>query len=418
MVRREEGELSHGQPHVLPGGRSVLFSVATVEGSRIAVASMETGAHYHLFDGSAPRYVATGHLVYGHEGTLFAVPFDEDTSKPGGVPVPVLEGVLSVAWGNHDVVHYSVSDSGSLVYLSGGKLPQFGRGRLVWVDRHGESTPLTDEDDGDFIYPRLSPDGSRFAISKQSVDGRSLWIYDVARGGSMRLALEGIQYVSSWSPDGRGLAYWSNYPEPGLYLAAVGATDSAQPLFIDPLWAFPGSWAPDGSGLAFTLVDPATKGDIWIAAGSSSEARPFVSSNFVERAPAFSPDGRFLAYVSNESGRDEVYVRDYPEGAELWLVSTGGGREPLWSRDGRELFYRRGDELLVAEVRLADRLVLGTPRTVFKGRFRPSVVGPPNYDVSLDGERFLMVEQGDELPTRMNIVVNWIEDLKRLAPTD
>lgn len=234
----------------------------------------------------------------------------------------------------------------------------------------------------------------------------------------MRLAFEGGQYVSSWSLDGRGLAYWSNYPEPGLYLAAVGATDSAQPLFIDPLWAFPGSWAPDGSGLAFTLVDPATKGDIWIAAGSSSEARPFVSSNFVERAPAFSPDGRFLAYVSNESGRDEVYVRDYPEGAELWLVSTGGGREPLWSRDGRELFYRRGDELLVAEVRLADRLVLGTPRTVFKGRFRPSVVGPPNYDVSLDGERFLMVEQGDELPTRMNIVVNWIEDLKRLAPTD
>jgi len=418
VVRREEGEVSHGQPHVLPGSRSVLFTVATVEGPRIAVASMETGAHRRLFEGSAPRYVATGHLVYGHEGTLFAVPFVKDTSKPQGVPVPVLDGVLSIAWGNHDVVYYSVSDSGSLVYLPGGKLPQFGRGRLVWVNRNGESTSLTDEDDGSFIYPRLSPDGSRFAISKQSVDGRSLWIYDVARGGSMRLAFEGGQYVSSWSLDGRGLAYWSNYPEPGLYLAAVGATDSAQPLFIDPLWMFPGSWAPDGSGLAFTRVSPATKGDIWIAPGSSSEARPFVSSKFDERAPAFSPDGRFIAYVSDESGRNEVYVRDYPTGAELWPVSTGGGGEPLWSRDGRELFYRRGDELLVADVRLGDGLVLGTPRTVFKGQFRPTAVGPPNYEISLDGERFLMVEQLDELPTRMNVVVNWVEELKRLVPSD
>ena len=283
-------------------------------------------------------------------------------------------------------------------------------------------TPLTGEDDGGLVYPRLSPDDSRFAISKQSAKGRSLWVYDVARGGSMRLPREGMQYASTWNPDGRQLAYWDNYPEAGIYQTAVGVTDATHALVKDPTWAFVGSWAPDGSALAFTRVSAATKGDIWVAdVPSTTEARSFVSSKFDERAPAFSPDGRFIAYVSDqsESGRNAVYVREFPAGAKEWLVSIGGGSEPVWSRDGRELFYRQGDELKAVAARLiGDELEFGAPRTLFRGPFRPSPVGPPNYDVSRDGKRFLMIEQLEAAPTELRVVVNWAEELERLVPTD
>ena len=417
-VRGDEGELDHRFPHVLPDGRTVLFTVATADRPMIAVASMETGEHRRLFEGSTPTYVATGHLLYANRGSLFAVPFDEAHGEPRGIPNPVLEGIASVWWGNAEVVHYSVSDSGSLVYIPGDVTSEFGQGRLVWVSRDGKSTPFTSQDDLGYIYPRLAPDGSRVAVSLGTDTGRSVWLYDVARGTSMRFTFDGMQYISCWTPDGLRLIYHSLVgPDEGIFGKAIGATDADEPLLIADDWVWPGAWSPDGNVLAFTQVSALTNGDIWILPDDTdSEPQPFLNSKFDERAPVFSPDGRFMAYVSNESGRREVYLRSYPSGAGQTLVSTDGGTEPLWARSGRELFYRSGDEMRVVDVVLAPELVLSRPRTLFEGRFASTAVGAPNYDVSLDDERFLMVERMEEWPTQVNVVLNWSDELEKLVP--
>jgi serine/threonine protein kinase len=416
-VRRGEGEIDHRQPQWLPSGGSVLFTVGTVEGPMIAVASMQTGEHRRLFQGSAPQYFASGHLVYAQAGRLFVVPFDEASAEVRGAPVPVLEGVFSWMWSNVEVAHYSVSDSGSLVYLEGNHLSEYLRGRLVWVGRDGKATAFTEEDYRGVIYPRLSPDESRVAVSLQSDDGRSLWLYDAERGGSTRFTFEGAQFISSWNPDGRRLTYNSNRAGWGIISKRIEATNSGESLFLDDDWSWPGSWSPDGHALAFTRVSAETNADIWILpAQADAEPHPFVNSKFDEKAPVFSPDGRFVAYVSDESGHQEVYVRSYPEGAVQKLVSTDGGTEPVWAHSGKELFYRRGDELRVVDVELAPELVLGRPRTLFEGHFRSTMVGAPNYDVSLDDERFLMIEFTDDWPDRINVVVNWSRELETLEP--
>ena len=418
-VRGGEGEIDHRLPEWLPNGRSLLFTIATVEGPVIAVASMESGEHRHLFPGSAPQYLASGHVAYVQAGRLFVVPFDEASSEVRGAPVLVVERVFSWTWTNADAVYYSVSDSGSLAYLAGDHLPAYGRGRLVWVGRNGESTAFTEEDDSGYVYPRLSPDGLRVAVSLQSDDGRSLWLYDVERGGSTRFTFEGAQFISTWNPDGRRLTYNAIHADYGILSKAIDATDSGEALFRDDDWIWPGSWSRDAQALAFTRVSAATNGDIWILpAQTDAGPHPFVSSQFDERAPIFSPDGRFIVYVSDESGRREVYLRSYPDGAVQKLVSTDGGHEPVWSRGGRELFYRRGDELRVVDVELTPELVLGRPRTLFEGRFWPTAVGAPNYDVSLDDERFLMIERLDDWPDRIHVVLNWARELEGLVPTN
>ena len=416
LTSRGDGEITHGQPAFLPSGGSVLFTVGTVEGPMIAVASMETGEHRRLFQGSAPQYLASRHIVYSQSGRLFVVPFDEASIEVRGAPTLVLEGVFSLTWGNIEVAHYSVSDTAALVYLPGDHIPEYGYGRVVWVGRDGESTPFTEEDDKGYMYPRLSLDGLRVAISLKSNDGRSLWLHDVERGGSTRLTFQGMQYVSSWNPDGRRLTYLDDFPRYAIFSKAIDATDSGEVLLGDGSWSWPGSWSLDGAVLAFTRVSAATKGDIWILpAQTDAEPHPFVNSEFDERAPVFSPDGRYVAYVSEESGDEEVYIRSYPESAAQKLVSTDGGTQPVWAHSGRELFYRHGDEMCVVNVQLTPDLVLGRPRTLFEGRFRRTPTGAPNYDVSLDDQRFLMIERASDWPDRIHVVLNWSHELDTIG---
>ena len=183
----------------------------------------------------------------------------------------------------------------------------------------------------------------------------------------------------------------------------------------------PLSWSPDGQLLAFLEINPTTQRDIWVLRLSDRKAQPFLQTRFNETAPRFSPDGRWLAYISDESGRFEIYVQPYPGPGGKWQISTEGGTEPMWNPNGRELFYRSGDKMMAVDIASQPSFSAGTPRMLFEGRYETPIVPIDNYDVSLDGQRFLMLkpsEQAQAAPTQINVVLNWFEELKRRVRTE
>jgi serine/threonine protein kinase len=419
FTRREKGELRQSTPQILPDGKSVLFTIVREEGSSIGVASLETGEYRSLFEGSAPRYLPTGHLVYVQSGSLLAVSFDLASLETTGPPAPVLDGVYTFLADGLEIGLYTISDTGSLAYAPGGQVISRRRDRLVWVGRDGRPQPLT-EQKGDYRIPRISPDGKQVAVSRQTEEGSNIWFYDVERGTSMRFTFEGSQYESCWTPNGDRLAFTSFHTPQGIYWKPVDGSTPTEPLATSTdAESAPGSWSPDGAVLAYQAWRSVANSDIWILPRESGdESFPFANTAFNEVAPVFSPDGRFIAYVSDETGQNEVYVQPYPGLGGKRLVSTNGGSEPVWSRDGRELFYRHGNDLLVVGTELEPELRLGQPRVLFQRALRPSVVGPANYDVSADGRRLIMVELGEgDAPTQLNVILNWSQELERLVPT-
>jgi len=409
----ERGEIGHSLPDVLPDGKNVLFTVETNDEPWIAIASLQSGEHRVLFAGSNPRYIAPGHILSMRGSTLFAQPFNIDTLEPSGEPFPVLRGVLGYRWGTVSIYQYSISADGALIYLPGGDL-ETSDSRLVEVDRGGRVRRLT-EAKNDYLYPRLSPDGTTLAVSQQH-EGRDLWLLDLKRSRSIRFTFAGNQFLSGWASEGDALVYLSDHAGTGLYWKGLDGAGSEDRLSDG--YQHPGGWSPDGRLLAVTRIEPKTRGDIWIVPRDRSPPSPFAQSPFDERAPVFSPDGRYLLYASDESGVNEVYVRPFPGPGRKELVSTGGGTEPIWCAGSNELFYRRGDELVAVPVlRLSPEILLGEAQLVFKNAFGKTRVGPPNYDVSRDGRRFYMVqleEQVESSVSPIHVVLNWFEELQKL----
>jgi eukaryotic-like serine/threonine-protein kinase len=310
LTRLEKGETSHGWPQFLPGARDVLFAAALTgtnwSTAKVAVQSVETGKRRDLIQGGMqPRYASSGHLVYAQGNTLMVAPFDPQRLEVKGAAVPAVEGVLQSAVGGP--IQYSFSDTGTLVYVAGGSQP--GRNNPVWVTRNGTEQPLAIAAHS-YAYPRVSPDGRRVAISITDPES-DIWLYDFARETLTRFTFEGGQNDSpSWTPDGKRIAFFSG-PASIFWQLADGSGGREQ-LTPGDLYAVPRSWSPDGQLLAFVLPAAATKRDIWVLRMSDRKAEPFLQTPFNETAPAFSPDGHWLAYASDESGRYEIYVRPYP----------------------------------------------------------------------------------------------------------
>jgi Tol biopolymer transport system component len=416
LTTLREGE-EHWWPQFLPDGKAILFTADTGSGFHPAIASLETGEHHVLEElgaGRVARYVPSGHIVYAEGGQLLAVPFDAERLEVNGAATSVLEGLHTSP--TSGLAYFTVSNSGALAYLPGGQAEM--ERQLVLVDRQGNGTPIVDER-GNFMSPRYSPDGTKVAIERFEGSGRrTIWVFDLVSGARIRLTTGGENGMPIWGPGGDRITFWSDYET--IQSKVVGA-DAADELHRSAHPVFPGSWTPGGEDLFFFEFHPETRSNIWVLSADGG-ARPWIATEFSEGYPRLSPDGRWLAYVSNESGRYEVYVQPYPGAGERITVSTDGGYEPLWSLDGRELFYRVGDRLMAVSFQTDPVFRSNRPKEIFKG---PYVTGATiaavasTYDVAPDGEHFLMIEGGEEEgANQLHVVLNWFEELKRLVPTE
>ena len=412
-----EGKLAHG-PQILPGGDTVLFTLAPSSGwddAQIVVQSLETGERKVLINGGKDaRYVPTGHLVYALQGTLLAVAFDLGRLEVTGGPVPMVEGVLDADI-RTGATHFSFSKLGSLVYVPG---VQESRSELVWVDRQGQAVPLIGNQ-ASFSHPRVSPDGRTVAVQVNR-DGRDIWIYDAERGTRVRLTVGGNNSSPVWTPDGERITFASDRSggSRNLYWKPADGSGEAQVLLTRETSLYPFSWSPDGKTLAFVDWLGFNNRDIWTLS-EEGDATPFIATSFNENTPMFSPDGRLLAYVSNESGNDEVYVQPYPGPGGKWPISKDGGADPRWSHDGRELFYLQGQQMMVVTVETEPTFTVGRSELVFEADYQRWIGGEINYDLSTDSRRFLMVKASEqEAQSHIHVVLNWFEELKRRGPTN
>jgi Tol biopolymer transport system component len=351
------------------------------------------------------------------------VPFDSKRLEVTGAAVPVVEGVLQSPLSGH--AQYSFSATGSLVYVPGSiQSAQLG---LVWVNRNGAEQPLA-APARTYQIPRLSPDGRRIAVGIAEQESQT-WLYDLSREALTRLTSEGnSNQAPAWTPDGKRIAIGSNKEGPAnLFWQLADGSGGLERLATTEYEHYPMSWSPDGQLLAFVEINPTTGYDIWVlrlgdpSAGSGQvrKAQPFLRTQFDEAVPRFSPDGRWLAYVSDESGRYELYAQPYPGPGGKWQISTEGGTEPVWNPNGRELFYRSGNKMMAVQITTQPTFSAGKPKVLFAGQYQPTPVINANYDVSPDGQRFLMLkpsESAEAAPTQINVVLNWFEELKRRVP--
>ena len=432
-VDRSQGRGLHLYPEMLPGGRAILFNVRQGEIPsewNIVAQSLETGEQHLLVEGgSDPRYVESGHIVFARAGTLMAVPFDVQRLEVTGDPVVVLEDVMHTERGGDSYRRmgdgqFAVSRSGTLAYAPGGVYP-VGQNVLVWVDRDGEVEPLPGLP-ASTAFQRVSPDGTRLVYAQGPGGEQQIWVYDIELELPLQLTFQGTNVTPVWSPDGSRVAFASDGGDGGplnLFSMAADGSGDPQRLAESDRLQLPSSWSRDGV-LAFTQHVEGFQWDIMtLSTDGASEPRPFLDAPFNQEYPAFSPDGRWLAYSSNETGRQEVYVRPFPAGEPVFPVSPGGGKAPLWTADGRQLVYRdanNDDRIMVVDVTTDSGFERSRPSLLFEGPYG-SNFPIRSYDITPDGQRFVM-RQGQasepEPVTSLNVVLNWFEELNRLAPTD
>ena len=447
VIAANDGELMYG-PQLLPGGAAVLFSVTTGLGpwddAQVVAQSLSTGERTVLVrGGSDARYLPTGHLIYARGDGLFGVAFDADRLTVRGGPVPLVQGVRrGVGARPSAAANYGVSDEGTLVYVSRsagetGQPPS----TLVWVDRAGQETPIP-VPPRPYAWPRLSPDGTRVAVSASDLE-ENLWLWDLARATLTRLTFErGPDRAPIWTPDGQRLVFSSlRAGPPNLYEQAADGTGPATRLTESPNAQYPTGITADGTRVVLyelpqtggaadlgLLTRPVTR----LAAGPESgvpDASPSVETllgtQFAELGGVVSPDGRWLAYQADSSGRFEIYVRPFPNvGDGQHQVSNAGGKHPLWARSGQELFFVAPDGALMT-VPVEPRSTTWSAATATKlveGRYFTDR-NTRQYDVSPDGQRFLMIKEGsgtDQATASASLIVvqNWFEELKRLVPAN
>ena len=418
LIDTARAEAWHGWPEALPGGRGVVFTVGrgglmNFDEWDIAVADLTTGTHTVLVQGARARY-ASGYLFYvTGEGTLMAAPFDETALAVTGAAVALGEGLELGFGGGADL---AVSETGTLFYTTG-DLYRRSLAELVWVTRDGTAEEIDSQWTGDFRQPVLSPDGTDLAVSFRDGEEAEIWIKELDRGPQRKLTFAGTAFFPAWTPDGQDVAYvWCCGQGLDLYLRRADGSGQRELLLDDrDFWEV--TYSLDGEWLVYGVNSP--NRDLYaLRVGGDSVPVPLLVSEFQEEAHAVSPDGRWLAYVSDESGRDEVYVAPFPNTDDgKWLVSTDGGQQPVWAHSGSELFYTNTSRgrLMAAQITPGTTFAVGERRALFSTStegYRAAAVHP-QYDVAPGDQRFLMIRDlsGAE-ETELIVVENVIEELK------
>jgi serine/threonine-protein kinase len=374
-------------PTLLPGERTVLFALFKGRTSRLAALNLDNGVITRFEQvGFSPQWVDRGFVVLGNnDGSLIALPFDAHRARPAGAPVTIARDINQ---SNAFVTTAGVSASGSIAY------PQSGASalrQLMLVSRSGQATPLASEPRA-FDNPRFSPDGRRIAVTIRVADGpgRDVWVFDVAQRSWSRLTTDGLSDLPIWTPDGRRVVYASNSD---LWWVAADGSAQAESLYVANGNRIPGSVTPDGRSVVFQESASGFDGIRILQFDSAPASRMMLPAAFNESEVTLSPDGRWLAYQSDEADRMEVYVRPYPGPGGRVSVSLLGGTEPAWSRDGRELYYRAGDSLMAATVSLSPTFAVTGRRVLFTGAFLRAA-NSREYDPAPDGQHVVMIRGG------------------------
>ena len=430
-------EVTHRWPQFLPDGRHVLFTahVAAAGGfdaATLKVVDLDSGEQTVVYRGGYyGRYAESGHLLFVNEGTLFAVPFDAGRLEIVGSVAPVAEGVADDPGSGG--AQFSVSRNGVLVHRRGSSGP--GQYPAVWLDRDGQTTTLLPEA-RTYVEARVSPDGRRVAMTELNGGNWDVWVYDLDRGTRTRLTFaDGIEGPAVWSPDSSELIYSSDADgSDDLWRKAADGSGEAVQLTHEDVQLFVSDWSSNGRYVLALRGGPQDQAIGWAGGADigyldlqAEEVKvvPFLATRFQESEAAFSPDGRWVAYQSNESGRVEIYVRPFPPAGGRWQVSDEGGAYARWAANGRELYYRTDEGIMVVTIGDGPSFSASRPRLLASGSFMGGFSGVAvagstfaDYDVAPDGRFVMFPSSGDEAPNIQlaRVVVNWFPELRRLVP--
>jgi Tol biopolymer transport system component len=424
-IVRAKPNILFAYPQILPDGKTVLYTAVSGTNTTIVIQSLKSGEPKELFAGSGAIYLPTGHIVYGLNNNISAIRFDLDRLEVVGGSVTILENVQQGA----------ISNSGTGVYIG---LPPALKGAaapgrtLVWVDHKGIEEQLSAQPNM-YRFPKISPDGTQIALSMAASGSRDIWVWDLVRKTLTRLTFEGKENITPiWTPDGKRIAFWSSAREKnvaGIFWKAADGTgqDELLSTFKDRSF-FPYCLSSDGKYLIGAETPDLQRFDIGMISMEGEHARKILlNQDYQELQPKISPDARWIAYASNESHKMEIYVRSFPDVTKgRWLVSTSGGDSPLWSPDGRELFYLNGDAVMAVSVKTEPSFVsVGTPTILFKGTYIAAYPdnGTP-WDISPKDRRFLMIKPLQSTAAasaagtvrKINIALNCFEELKKKVP--
>jgi Tol biopolymer transport system component len=395
-------------PHYMPDAKVLLLQIRTKGVDRLGALTLATGKLTRFEQaGSNPRYVSSGYVVVAtRSGTLLAVPFDPSRLEITGSPLPVADGVVV---GPGGAARMGMSRDGAFAYVTG----PLALRDLVMVDRAGSARVLPAEPQG-YIAPRLSPDGRRMAVEVDEPDlvNSDVWLYDMAQHTRTRLTFDQAGHRPIWTPDGRRIVYSSGqFSQADLYWIPADGTGPAETLLVAPEDQWAGDVTPDGRTLIFRSGGAGPVRSIHtLSLQGPRTPRVLLANQFDNHSPSLSPDGHWIAYVSNESGRLEVYVRPFPGPGGRWQVSLDGGTEPVWGASGRELFYRNGAKMMVAAITLRPMFTVGARRELFEGNY----VNDPvyrSYDVTRDGRGFVLVRSPKPMGDFI-VVLNWFDQLR------
>ena len=426
LIPNGKSEASFAWPQALPGGKAIVFAIRRkegVDGSAIGALRLGTREQVVLVEaGTKPLYISSGHLVFIRGRDVLAVAFDERTLKVQGAAVPLIKDVMLSNAALGTGVQLTSSEVGSIAYVAGGEAQE--NRRLVWVDKRGVVEPVQ-APKRNYEFPRLSPDGQQVAIGINggSDPGYAIWLYQFARRTLSRFTPSVNEpETPAWTPDGMRLAYARSSAVAGahrqiLWKAADGSTSEEIVAGTDGGHLHLGGWSRRGDLLIATATDT---GAVWILDMAGKRTlRPLLQTSYTATAGTISADGRWFAYASDDTNRSEIYVQSFPNPAGKYQISVDGGTEPVWAKDGSQLFYRNEDKMMAVRITpKRDGLDAGTPTVLFEGHYAVSNVsgGDAWYDVSPDGQRFLMLRIEDPPNSGILMVEKWTEELKRLVP--